>query len=755
MASACALVMVAFALAMAQPGPNKRPERPGTLIPMRKPIVVIPKAPVAKLPRLPKATGNETRTVELADATGTRRFKVTMTASKHVDPRVLDYLGKTLRVVQATATDRADFAAWQNHPGPGKPGADIAIALASLDGAKVDDFIALPPDGVELIRPGVLRVREDLIAGLAKQRRFKFTGVAVARDKGKARPGGRELHGTLKCRARETAAGAMTTRALPFVKIKIGDVEHVADVDGKFTLPGSFHAGAVTLEIVYDAPIKTTVGGKDITSPLRVMGEVHDARAETVRRTASLAGDRLAVGEIVLTSVDCEIWRLGAEVLVDYHTTMKRSPPAGRLRIKRWSAVWGGTPYTYFDHIVLGTDFARSGRFSNHLDRRGTMFHEFGHSIRHVADGSEAHWGWDNFRWAYARIHGGCEQFNTQLAFNEGWAVFWADARGAEGIRVCDANDSVANLNPSTDKLIDWTEAKVARQLKRLATALSTTAADAAIKMVDVLERNKGTIHSLRDFEVKFCAMYQTKDVCNGVKPARAEPAPCPPDYINDGATCRLNNIIAKASYPRGVGTVPTDCGPGRELDGGLCYRMTGARGDRTLTSCKAGFSAVGPVCWQDCPSGFRDDGAFCAKPAPYTRRGYPWKIGDAPFDLGGARQRCVADHAGGCEQDGLLFYPKCKAGFHAFGCCVCTPNCPSGMADIGVSCQKQSYGRGAGTVPRSCSAGKEYDAGLCYTPCKPDHDGVGPVCWKKGCKDGWVDHGATCYREPSVLVRY
>jgi hypothetical protein len=160
-------------------------------------------------------------------------------------------------------------------------------------------------------------------------------------------------------------------------------------------------------------------------------------------------------------------------------------------------------------------------------------------------------------------------------------------------------------------------------------------------------------------------------------------------------------------------------------------------------------------VCWEGCPSGYRDDGAFCAKPAPYWRgTGYAWEWGDAAFDLSGARDRCVRDNPGGCEQDGLLWYPKCRAGFHNFGCCVCTPNCPAGMTDIGVSCAKQSYGRGVGTVPTACSGGKEYDAGLCYDRCRAGFDGVGPVCWGS-CPTGWDDHGATCYREPAIIVKY
>lgn len=81
------------------------------------------------------------------------------------------------------------------------------------------------------------------------------------------------------------------------------------------------------------------------------------------------------------------------------------------------------------------------------------------------------------------------------------------------------------------------------------------------------------------------------------------------------------------------------------------------------------------------------------------------------------------------CEKNGLLWYPTCKENFHNVGCCVCSPDCPSGMNDIGVSCHKDSYGRTAGKV-LGCSSDQVYDAGLCYTPCDYGAEGVGPVCW-------------------------
>ena len=138
-------------------------------------MVTPPRAPVATLPRLPVAVGSDTRSFERSDASGKHHFKITLTASKAVDSRVFDYLAKTLRVVELSAVARADFAAWQSHPGPGAPGADITVSLAAVDGAGADAFAALPPDGVELIRSGVMRVRDELVVGLAQRRDFRFT----------------------------------------------------------------------------------------------------------------------------------------------------------------------------------------------------------------------------------------------------------------------------------------------------------------------------------------------------------------------------------------------------------------------------------------------------------------------------------------------------------------------------------------------------------------------------------------------------
>ena len=669
---------------------------------------------------------------------GERRFEVVVQASGWVDERALDYLAETLRVVALPKVDRADLWALRGVGAVVDPRADeLTIALNALDGGDARAFSWLPPDGFEFVRPAVLRPRAELSQGLAKAQDFRFGEPAEPLPDARAdapRPFTRMI-GRIMCEAWNGASKIVNP--LPFVTVRVDGAEAQAGAGGVFELGGRFHGGDQRVGVVFSG----TIGASSPQTPLQVMDDLHQSRSEN--RTATPArsgGDLVELDDVELSSVDCELFRLGAIVLEDYHQAVGTSPPAKKLRLKRWSGVWDGTPYAYYDYVVLTTSFPQSGAYATEVLRRETLFHEFGHSIRHVADGDEAHWGWDNFRWAYARIHTGCEVFNTQYAFNEGWANYWEDGR-VRTRTVC----AKPTLPPG---FLDWNEDQIGKRLLELSNALCTPAAAGACRrrMVEVLEKNAGAIHSLWDFERRYCALHASGNpFCRSqTSPRRPAPAPCPPGFHDDGATCRLENVVAKPSYARGVGVVPTVCPSGQVLDAGLCY-----------PDCQSGYSGVGPVCWQRCPAGFRDDGAFCGKPQPYGRRSYPWEFGDPPFDLGNARRRCERDHgAGKCEQDGLIFYPKCKPGFHNVGCCVCSPNCTGGMTDIGVSCAKKSYGRGAGAVPNRCQGGMEYDAGLCYQPCRSGFNGVGPVCWGS-CPAGYDDHGATCYRPPNVIVKY
>jgi hypothetical protein len=177
-------------------------------------------------------------------------------------------------------------------------------------------------------------------------------------------------------------------------------------------------------------------------------------------------------------------------------------------------------------------------------------------------------------------------------------------------------------------------------------------------------------------------------------------------------------------AYGRGMGEPISTCRDGEEKDGLLCYPF-----------CNEGYTGAGPVCWQNCPDGFRNDGAFCYKPNSYGRGFGYWSL-----------DHCVHENPQGCEQYWLLYYPKCAAGFTNFGCCICTPVCPEKMTDIGISCAKDTYGRGVGK-PLTCKKELEYDAGLCYNKCRDKYSGVGPICWGD-CPEGLNRCGALCLKE-------
>ena len=211
--------------------------------------------------------------------------------------------------------------------------------------------------------------------------------------------------------------------------------------------------------------------------------------------------------------------------------------------------------------------------------------------------------------------------------------------------------------------------------------------------------------------------------------------------WIGQEVSNQKQTYCYRQSQGRDLGS-PMKCAAGEEEQAGLCYKP-----------CKAGYKGVGPVCWQNCMTGFRDDGAFCAKPSAYGRgTGYAWQIGDG-WNEDGMRGRCEKDHGkGNCEKNGLIYYPRCKPGFHSVGCCVCSPDCPPGQPDIGVSCAKKSEGRGAGTPLSTCPPGKEQGGLLCYDKCAKGFHGVGPVCWQN-CPPNMVDCGAGCAASKEACV--
>ncbi len=174
-------------------------------------------------------------------------------------------------------------------------------------------------------------------------------------------------------------------------------------------------------------------------------------------------------------------------------------------------------------------------------------------------------------------------------------------------------------------------------------------------------------------------------------------------------------------SYTRGVGKPVSDCSSGDEKNGWLCY-----------PKCKKpNYYGVGPVCWQHCPAGYRDMGAIC-----HIKKAL----------LVEPKWECKHSKWGVC----YMWGPDCPKGYVnvAVGCALKTPSTPKGYHGTGLDPMKGSYGRGAGS-PMGCKSNEQYDAGLCYTPCRSGYTGVGPVCWL-GCPSGKTSCGAGCANSKS-----
>lgn len=100
---------------------------------------------------------------------------------------------------------------------------------------------------------------------------------------------------------------------------------------------------------------------------------------------------------------------------------------------------------------------------------------------------------------------------------------------------------------------------------------------------------------------------------------------------------------------------------------------------EAACTTCPAGYSLSGSDCQQNCPAGWAKQATTCT--LDYGRgAGFPWKYGDSMGNISGMISRCEKVFGqGNCEKYGAVVYPKCRAGYSTFGCCLCrqvAPDC-------------------------------------------------------------------------------
>lgn len=496
--------------------------------------------------------------------------------------------------------------------------------------------------------------------------------------------------------------GVPTAVPLVGVPVVLGGGRGVTDVGGYFRVRVGELASTAAVRVEYHADFVIGAGtAAERAHPIRIINDVGADRADEVDVRAYSLGRGYSLDTLTLDSLDCELWGAGVRIAQDYHR-LRTADAAPEIRFLRRAGSYVGVPYVLYDSISVPTDFRTDSDYLSQRWREETLFHEYGHILRDLADGSETHWHHDNARFVYAQSHAPTEIHNEGYAFHEGWASYWGRRRGAPG------RGAFSGINAADT---DWSEGGIANRLMELSACVRNTGRDGDRVLLDVLRANPERIHTLREFEARFF-----DDPANAACPARADWGVCPQTYTNVGVTCTRFATV-KPSYGRGVGTVPSACPPGEERSGALCY-----------PACPEGFYGVGPVCWQRCPTGYTDDGLTCRRNA-----------------------RIIGSNNSACP-----WYDICGLTF-ARGCSYCPP----GYRNDGCTCRRDAHifgksarGRGVGHPLNHCGTGREYDAGLCYNTCGTGFHGVGPVCWGE-CPAGYRDDGGTCWISPDTISRY
>lgn len=174
--------------------------------------------------------------------------------------------------------------------------------------------------------------------------------------------------------------------------------------------------------------------------------------------------------------------------------------------------------------------------------------------------------------------------------------------------------------------------------------------------------------------------------------------------------------------------SIPNHCGADRLWREGLCYDVP--KGWHVTSP---GF--IGKIC----PDGWRDDGTTCWQDMHSYGRGFGYALWE--------KEKCEAEN-GACEQTDLMWYPVCRPGYVARGCCICER--PPRTLSKEVRSQ-------IGSLPDGCPQGRIRSGRLCYPACPQGFERRGDnleFC-STICQAGFTNIGVGGCQKPSADVTF